>query len=120
MTETAIPRIPRSVRSGVPAPAEAIPDGARVLVEHWCATNRDRIVACYQTPRTGHLLVAVIGTEIAYDNRLGDDVAGLEGCLLDGGFRVESTLLPNVPLAELSYFIPPAKAARVDAWVAFG
>ena len=113
MTETAIPRIPRSVRSG--APADAIPDGARVLVEQWCVANRNRIVACYLTPRTDHFLVAVVGLAVEYDNQLGDDVAGLEGCLLDAGFRVESTLLPNVPLAELSYFIPPAKAVRVDA-----
>jgi len=115
VTETATPTIPRSVRSGAPAPADAIPDGARVLVEQWCVTNRNRIVACYLTPRTDHLLVAVVGLAVEYDNQLGDDVAGLEGCLLDGGFRVESTLLPNVPLAELSHFIPPAKAVRVDA-----
>ena len=78
-------------------------------------TNRNRLVACYLTPRTDHLLAAVVGVAVEYDNSLGDDVADLEGLLLDAGFRAEASLLPYVPLAELSHFIPPAKAVRVDA-----
>ena len=114
MTETPTLRVPRP-KPREDAAASAIPDDARAIVERWCAANRDRIVACYLTPRRDHLLVAVIGTAIEYDNDLGDDVAGLEGCLLDIGCRAESTLLPNLPVAELTYFIHPSTSVRVDA-----